>query len=443
MMKAIPFLLLAAAAACAQAQTADSAAHAWTLRECIDHAINHNISVRQAANTAEQNRLDENTARWARLPSVNASAGQNWSWGRAVSPADNSYTNVNNANTSLSLGASLPLFTGLQLPNQHALARLNLQAAIEDLNKAKEDIAVAVTSAYLQALFNQELEAVAWQQVALSQAQRRRLRGLFGNGKASPSEVAEAESRVAQDSLTAVQAQNTARLSLLDLSQLLELPTPEGFRLEAPDEEPAARPLTPPDEIYTQALAYKPGIRAAEYRLEGAGHSLRIAQSAFYPQLSLSAGLGSSYYTLNGRAEYNFSRQLKNNLSKYVGLNLSIPLFNRLSTRNRVRAGRLQQAAMELQLADAKKSLYKEIQQAWYNAVAAQSKYQSCQVAVKATREAFRLAEGRYNNQQATALEYNEAKLNLTRALSDRLQAKYDYLFLVKILDFYKGIMIE
>ena len=243
--------------------------------------------------------------------------------------------------------------------------------------------------------------------------------------------------------MTAVQADNTYKSSLLNLSQLLELPTPEGFILENPKEELEFEPLTAPDDIYTQALAYKPGIKAAEYRLQGSLKNIRIAQSDFYPQLSFSAGLGSSYYTLNGESEFGFGRQLKNNLSKSLSFNLSVPIFNRFTTRNRVRTARLQQANLALQLDNTKKVLYKEIQQAWYNAVAAESKYNSSEVAVKSNEESFRLMSEKFNNGKATFVEYNEAKLNLTKALSDKLQAKYEYLFRTKILDFYKGQAIE
>ncbi|WP_294628379.1 TolC family protein [uncultured Bacteroides sp.] len=421
----------------------NSSSQAWTLRQCIDYAIEHNTGIRQSANNAEMNKVNVHTAKWARLPNLNGNASQNWSWGRTASPVDNSYSNINSANTSFSLGTNVPVFTGLQLSNQYSLAKLDLQAAMEDLNKAKEDIAVNVTSAYLQVLFNLELSKVAYNQVNLSKDQLRRIQGLFEVGKASPSEVAEAQARIAQDEMTAVQADNRYKLSLLDLSQLLELPTPEGFILETPQEELKFAPLTPPDDIYTQALAYKPGIKSAEYRLQGSVHNIRIAQSNYYPQLSFSAGLGSNYYTVNGKSAESLSNQMKNNLNKYVGFNLSVPLFNRFSTRNRVRTARLQQNNLTLQLDNAKKTLYKEIQQSWYNALAAESKYNSSEVAVKANEESFRLMNEKFNNGKATFVEYNEAKMNLTKALSDRLQAKYDYLFCTKILDFYKGEMIK
>ena len=424
-------------------QAQDTTPQTWTLRQCIDYAIEHNIDIRQTANEAEQNKISVNTAKWARLPNLNGGISQGWSWGRTASPKDNSYSDTNSSSTGVNLSTNVPLFTGLQLSNQYSLAKLNLQAAIEDLNKAKEDIAINVTSAYLQVLFNQELSKIAHNQVDLSKDQLKRIQGLQGVGKASSSEVAEAQARVAQDEMTAVQSDNTYKLSLLDLTQLLELPTPEGFVLENPKEELEFESLTPPDDIYTQALTYKPSIKAAEYRLQGSLNSIRIAQSAFYPQLSFSAGLGSNYYTVSGRSESSFGSQMKNNLNKYIGFNLSVPIFNRFATRNRVRTARLQQIDLSLKLDNSKKVLYKEIQQAWYNALAAESKYNSSEVAVKANEESFRLMSEKFNNGKATFVEYNEAKLNLTKALSDKLQAKYDYLFRTKILDFYKGQVIE
>ena len=193
-------------------QAQNNPSQAWTLRQCIDYAIEHNIEIRQSANNVEAGKVSVNTTKWARLPNLSGSASQNWSWGRTASPIDNSYSDINSANTSFSLGTNVPIFTGLQLPNQYSLAKLDLKAAIEDLNKAKEDIAINVTSAYLQVLFNQELSKVAHNQVDLSKDQLKRIQGLHGVGKASSSEVAEAQARVAQDEMTAVQSDNTYKL---------------------------------------------------------------------------------------------------------------------------------------------------------------------------------------------------------------------------------------
>ena len=166
---------------------------------------------------------------------MSGSASQSWSWGRSTSPVDNTYSDINSGSTQFGLSTNVPLFTGLQLPNQYALSKLNFKAAIEDLNKAKEDIAINVTSSYLQVLFNMELNKVAASQVELSKEQCQRITRLAEVGKASAAEVAEAKARVAQDEMSLVQAENNYQLALLNLSQLLELSTPKGFSLAQPD----------------------------------------------------------------------------------------------------------------------------------------------------------------------------------------------------------------
>ena len=420
----------------------------WTLRQCIDYAIEHNIDIRRTANTAEQSEVSVNTAKWARLPNLNGSAGQSWNWGRTQTAIKDEttgdystvYVNTNSNSTSMSVSTSIPIFTGLEIPNQYALTKLNLKAAMADLEKAKEDISINIASAYLQVLFNKELHQVALGQVELSKEQLARISRLAELGKASPAEVAEAQARVAQDELKAVQADNNYQLALLDLSQLIELETPEGFTLSAPAVTLDLLPLTPPDEVYQTALTTKAAVQAAQYRLEGSKHNIRIAQSDFYPQLNLNGSLGTNYYSTLDR---NFSQQLRDNFSKYVGFSLSVPIFNRFSTRNRVRTARLQKENYSLQLDNVKKTLYKEIQQAWYTALASESKYTSSSTASNASAEAFRLMSEKYDNGKATAVEYNEAKQNLMKAQSDELQAKYEYLFRTKILDFYKGVPIE
>ena len=439
-------IFMIACIACAY--TGLQAQEAWSLRRCIDYAIEHNIDIRQSENAARQSEVEVNTAKWARLPSINGNANQSWNWGRTQTavPDENTgdystvYVNTSSNGTNMSLSASVPLFTGLQIPNEYALAKLNLKAATADLQKAKDDISINVASYYLQVLFNKELHQVALGQVALSKEQLERISRLAELGKASPAEVAEAKSRVAQDEMTAVQTNNDYQLALLDLSQLIELETPEGFVLEEPAVQLELTPLTPPDDIYQSAVVNKPSIQAAQYRLEGSRHSIRIAQSGFYPQLSLNGSLGTSYYSTINRT---FNQQMGDNFSKYVGLSLSVPIFNRLSTRNRVRTARLQRENYALQLDNAKKTLYKEIQQAWYSATASESKYTSSRAATEASQASFQLMNEKYINGQAIAVEYNEAKQNLMKAQSDELQAKYDYLFRTKILDFYKGIPIE
>lgn len=429
----VTIAVLSAGSAMAQKQ--------WNLKQCIEYAIEHNLTIKQQEAAKDESAVDLNTAKWSRLPDLNGSASHSFNFGRSLQ-MDNTYQQLNTQNTGLNLSTSIPLFTGMQIPNQIALSKLNLKAAVEDLNKAKEDISIQVTSAYLQVLFNEELAKVAHEQVALSEEMLKQKTAFFKVGKASEAELYEAKSRAAQDQLSAVQADNEYRLALLDLSQLLELPTPEGFGIVSPsiDEDKDFSILASPADIYSEALLIKPSIKAAQYRVEGAQKSIRIAQSGYYPQLSLGAGIATSYYNVSGRENGNFGSQLRDNFSQYIGLSLNIPIFNRFSTRNQVRKARIQQTTLNWQLEDAKKALYKEIQQAYYNAVNAESKFESSRTADEAAKASFNLMKEKYANGKATSTEFNEARTNWLKAVSDRIQAKYDYLFRTKILDFYKGV---
>ena len=426
-----------------EAQTATAAPVTWTLEQCIEYAIAHNVTVRQSVVTATESEIDVNTNKWARLPQLSGSAQQSWSWGRAASPLDNTYNNTHSSNSSLSLSTDVPLYTGMRIPNQYKLSKLNFKAAMADLQKAKDDLAINIASSYLQALLNKELCKVAEEQITLSQQQLDRLKRMEELGKAAPAEVAEARATLEQNKLSAVQNNNSYKLSILDLSQMLELPTPEGFEVITPSVDMQFTDLTAPDAIYQTAVTQRPDIQAAQYRLDGSDLSIKIAKAAYYPQLSFGAGLGTSYYTMSGIDAAAFGSQLKNNLNKYFGFSLSVPLFDRFSTRNSVRKARAQQIGYQLQLENTKKTLYKEIQQSWYNALASEKKYKSSTSALDAAQESFRLMREKYENGKATAVEFNESQMKLQKAESDLIQSKYDYIFRNKILDFYKGEKIK
>lgn len=414
----------------------------WTLRECVEYALKHNLQIQKQEIANEQQKVQLNTAKNQRLPNLNGSVSQSFSFGRAASPVDNSYVNNNSTSSSFGLNTNIPLFTGFQIPNNIALSKLNLKAATEDLNKAKEDISVSVTSSFLQVLFNEELCKVVKEQILLSQEQLDRITRLEEVGKASTAQVYEVKATLAQDQLSAVQAENDRKLAILDLTQLLELPSPEGFSVVSPEIEPDFAALTAPEEIYTMAIASKPAVLAAQYRLEGMDKSIKIAKGAYYPTLSFGAGLNTGYYTMSGIESRNFGQQWSDNFNKYVGLSLSIPIFNRFDTRNKVKNARLQYNTQALQVEESKKSLFKEIQQAYYSAVAAQAKYGSSKTAVEAGEESFKLMREKYENGKANSVEFNQVKVNLMKASSERIKAKYDYIFRTKILDFYKGVSL-
>lgn len=418
----------------------EAAAQCLSLRQCIDRALERNISIKQRENDCRSRELSLSTARNSRLPDLSASLGQNFSFGRGLT-ADNTYTNTNTSSTSLSLAASMPLFTGMNIPNTIKLNRLNLEAATADLEKARNDIRMQVAQAYVEILYDMEIAEVAWRQVAIDSMQTARLRAMFESGKAAEAELAQQEATLAQSRLTATQADNSLTLALLSLSQLLELPSADGLSIVRPAVDslrlggvcPAA------EVVYAEAVGIKPEIQAEQLRLEGTERSIAIARAALYPQLSLSAGLGTNYYRTSGYHADAFSTQLKNNFSQYVGLNLSIPIFNRLQTRNSIRSARIDRETQTLQLESVKKTLYKEIQQVCCNAVAAQSKFASSEVAARSYEAAFRLMSAKYESGKANITEFNEAKNNWLKAESDLVQARYEYLYDRSLIDFYRG----
>ena len=414
----------------------------WTLRECCNYAVEHNISIKQRENACRQQELQLSTAKNSRLPDLNASASQNFSFGRGLTAA-NTYSNTNTSSTSLQLGTSMPIFTGFRIPNQIKLNQLNLEAATADLEKAKNDIQMQVAQAYVQILYDLEIAEVAQRQIGIDSAQVARLQAFVDNGKASEAELSQQKATLANSRLVATQADNNTRLAILTLTQLLELPTPEGFAIVRPDLSgisglSGTSALTP-DAIYAEALGVKPEIAAQQLRLKGTEHSIKIAQAANLPSLSLSGGLGTNYYTTSGFKSDAFGTQIKNNFSQYIGLSLSVPIFNRFQTRNNIRNARIEQENQQLQLDNTKKTLYKEIQQVYYNALNAQSKEQSSEEALQSTKDAFQLMQAKYENGKATITEFNESKNNYLKSESDLVQARYENLYQKALIEFYRG----
>jgi outer membrane protein len=338
----------------------------------------------------------------------------------------------------------VPLFTGFQIPNNIKLNQLNLEAATQDLEKAKNDIRTQVAQAYVQILYDMEMADVALRQISIDSAQVARLQALLNIGKASEAELAQQKATLAQSQLTATQANNNLQLALLSMTQLLELESPEGFSVVRPEiGSVGGHVIATPEDIYADALATKPEIQAQQLRLRATENSIKIAQAGYYPTLSFSAGLGSNYYKTSGFKADGFADQMKNNFSQYLGFNLNIPIFNRFQTRNSVRSAKLDRQNQTLQLDNTNKALFKEIQQVYYNAVAANQKLMSSQQACESSETAFRLTQAKYEQGKATITEFNEAKNNYLKAESDLTQTRYEFLYQQALIRFYQGKEIE
>ena len=296
----------------------------WTLAECIRHAQENNITLQQTELQVKQREIQLETAKGSRLPMVSGSASENLSFGRGLT-ADNTYSNTNTTSTGFSLGTSVPVFQGLRISNGIKENELGLKAATADLQKAREDMSVSVAQAYTQILYNMELLDVALNQVGIDSLQLVRLDALLENGKASPSQVAQQKAALGQSRLSATQARNNLNISLLDLSQLLELPDPEGFSIVRPNVPIDGILLGNPEDIYAEAIQNKPAVKAEMFRLDATEFSIKSAKGAFLPSISASGGVGTNYYTMSAAPSAVFFDQIKNNFSQYLGLSLSVP----------------------------------------------------------------------------------------------------------------------
>lgn len=428
---------------------AQETAKQWSLEECIRYAIENNIDLKQKELEQQSREVDLHTSKYSWLPNLNASVNESFGFGRSES-SDGLIVDRNSANTTAGIQMSMPVFDGLRIPNDIAARKLDLKAAIESLNKAKEDLAINIASYYLQVLYNKEMLKIAQLQVDLSSEQVTKTEALYQAGKVPESQLYDMKAQLAKDEVTLTEAQNNVKLALLDLTQSLELERDgANFDVLIPETDDVVEQymgsIIPPDLVYDRAVGIKPQIKEQQYLLESQKKALRIAQSGYYPKLNLSAGYSTGYYHNFGDGEYNnapFSDQLKNNGQKSIGLSLSIPIFNRFTVRNSVRTARINIHNRELMMENSKKSLYKEIQQAYYNATAAQEKYISSDKSVDASKIAFSYAEDRYAAGKSTVFEYSEAKTKYAQSLAEQTQSKYNFIFRTKILDFYNGTPI-
>lgn len=423
----------------------------WSLERCIRYAQENNIDLKQREQEKESRDIELNTSKWSWLPAVNANTAQSFQFGRSTTKSG-VIVDQSAQNTTFNISLDMPLFDGLKTPNDIAARRLSLKAAMESLNKAKEDLAINVASYYLQVLYNKELLKVAELQVALDNEQVSKTEAMVNNGKVPLSQLYDMKAQLAKDEATLVESRNNVSLALLDLAQSLELErSNKAFDIETPEQVDVVAEnmgsLLPPDHIYENALTFKPQIKEQEYLLASAKKNLNVARSEYYPKLNLGASYSNGYYHSSMGGEFvdtrSFSEQLKQNGQNIIGFSLSIPLFNRLQVRNSVRQAKVNIRNQELMLENTRKALYKEIQQAYFNATAAQEKYTASGKSVVASKEAFEYAQASYEAGKSTVFEFNEAKTKYAQSLAEQAQAKYDYIFRAKILDFYNGVEIK
>lgn len=423
----------------------------WTLDRCIAHALENNIQIKQSALQQESARLDKSQSLADLFPDLNASTGFNMNFGRNIDPGTNQFVNEQVNSNNFRVGSNVTLFNGLRLLNSLKQSHLDLLAAEYDLEGLSNDISMNIASAFMQVMFSEELLLVSQEQLEMSSQQLSQTQKLVEAGSLPQGNLFDVQAQVASNELQVINAENALSAAILTLKQILNLDASVEFRIKRPDTDVPLEGLADRTvgTIYDHALNNWPQIKAREQRLESARKAEQIAFATYTPTLSANGSVSTFYSSafedidfVNGevvRTPVPYGNQLDRNLSESVGLNLSIPIFNGLQSRTAVKKARLGRINAELQLKDQKNQLYASVQQAYNDAQAAKRQFDASEKSVRAMELAFDYAEKRYNVGLMNSLEYNTAANNLTRARSELLRSKYDYIFKMKVLDFYQG----
>lgn len=412
----------------------------WTLDKCVDYAMEHNTDIATGQIDVESGKISLNTARMSRLPDLSASLGSNVYFGRSPS-RDASYIDNSQISGSLGVSLSVPVYQGMRIKHEIDKAKIDFEAATQNLALARKNISLNIASLFLQAMYDKEMVSIAKSQLELSTSQLEQSEGQYESGRVPLNEVVRNESLVAADEATLTQNENSYALSLLNLRQAMNLPD-SVFLSPVMDirDIPRIEEIPALSQIYDQSVRLHPSIKYAEASLQSSMIALKTAKSAYQPSVHFSAGYGNSVYsnltdpTMNTSG---FWEQLRNNGNEYIGLSISIPIFSGNSVRNNVKLSRLNVSRQELLLSEAQKSLKKEIEQAYYGAMAAYSTLNSAQKALEAAQLSFENEKASMESGRSDIYDYANAKAEVEQAQATLARSKYDYILRVKILRFY------
>jgi len=427
----------------------------WSLEECVTYAIENNIDIKQQVILTEYQKNALDLSRMSRQPTLMGSAQHNYSFGRALDETTYQYVDQQNVQSNnFYVGGNMNLFNGLQTNNTIKRNKFNLLASEADLNNIKDNIGLSVALFYLQVLLNKELVTATENQLDITRQQIEKSRKLVVAGSVARGNLLQIEAQAAQEEVQLITIQNELETSVLNLTQLLELKSPQGFKVSVPEINVDTNSIISGniDEIFEIALGVRPDIKSSEYKLAASEYDLKIARGARSPHITLNHSINTGYSDIREQVvsidpvtgpvfgKYPFSDQISDNLNYGIGFSLNIPIMNGWQISKNISNSKLAIKSSEYTLEGTRKQLYKNIQQAYTDASAAMKKYNSSMKAVVSTEESFRYTEQKFNVGMITPVDYNAAKTQLLNAQSDMSQAKYEFIFKTKVLDFYKGL---
>ena len=418
----------------------------WSLEECIIYAIDHNIQVKQQTIQTKVQKNALNQSKLDLLPALNGQVSHDYSFGRALDQNTYTFYNQTVQQDYFYFGGRTNVFSGMQNINTIQKYKYELLAGEQDLRRIRDNVSLSVAMAYLQILLNRELVTANENQLNITLQQIEKTRKLVDAGSVARGNLLQIEAQAAQEELSLITMKNQLEISYLNLTQLLELETPAGFEIEVPEITVEQNSVITGnvEEIFSLALQTRPEIKSSELKLTASEYDRRIAKGGRFPSISLSHTFGTRYsYIKDMPGLQPFDEQLKNNKNYGLGLSLSIPVLNGWQVNRNISNSKLAVENNQYSLEGTKKELYKDIQQAYTDAVAALKKYNASLKAVSSSEESFRYTEQKFNVGMITPVDYNASKTQLLNAQSDMSQAKYEFIFKTKVLDFYKGLPIN
>lgn len=414
----------------------------WTLQECVNYALENNISVKQAELDKNISQEDLKSAKWNFAPNLNANASQNFNFGSSIT-ALGTRASADFRSNNFGINSSVTLFDGFANVQSLKQAQIGVEVQEASIAKIKNDISLNIVNFYLQILFAQEQLKVAKFQQEISTNEVNRIEELVTAGVLAEGDLLTAKSNLAADNQNLVVNENNLVLAKLRLAQLLQLGS-DGMQIESMEVNIDDQTILGNDvnAIYEKANSEFPEVKLAELNILSAEKGIAISKANYYPTLTMSMGVNTVYQHRQGSPDFSpftFSDQLDNNLGQSIAISLNIPIFNRYQFRNNVNKAEVNYQKITYNLESERLRLKETIQSAYTDAKAASKAYDAANVSVEAQTKAFEYAQNRFDSGAINSFDFNQSKNNLINAQSQLIQSKYDFMFKLKVLEFYFG----
>ena len=412
----------------------------WSLQKCVEHAQKNNLNLRQSEIAVQQAVLDKKGAEYARYPDLNANVNGGFNFGRTIDPTTNDFRNQRIGNSRVSLSSGVTVYNGGRINNSIKQGQYNIEAAKADAKTMFNDIALQIASVYLNVLLSQEQVTIAQNQLAQTETQLTQTNKRIDAGVLPQNERLEIIAQQARNQQNLITAQNNVEINLINLKNLLELEPAVNLTVEVPTEViPSVEDIGSLDNLYTTALETQPSIKASELRMKSAELAIPIAKSLSLPRIDLFAQVNSNYASIPNFPNESYFKQLDNNLGQTLGAQVSIPIYNRHDAKIAQERAQLGVLNSEVSNRQAKQQLKADIQNAIAGARAAKAELEASQTALDASKASYNNAQKMYDLGAINTLEFTNSKTNLDTAELNVIRAKYDYVFRLKIIDFYLG----